>query len=138
MTSDKFHSLFKGGPRTSESELTQKDMDIAASIQKVTEKIVLHIADYAHLVSGKSNLCLAGGVALNCVANGRIRSEGKFDSIWIQPAAGDAGGAIGAALAVWYMHLGNQRQVSVGNDSMKGCFLGPSPTDEGVKLSPKN
>ena len=110
-------------------------MDIAASIQKVTEKIVLHIADYAHLVSGKSNLCLAGGVALNCVANGRIRSEGKFDSIWIQPAAGDAGGAIGAALAVWYMHLGNQRQVSVGNDSMKGCFLGPSPTDEGVKLS---
>ena len=111
MTNSKFDALFGGPPREAESEITQREMDIAASIQQVTEEIVLRLARTMHSETGEKNLCLAGGVALNCVANGRILREGPFKDIWIQPAAGDAGGALGAALAVWYGHLGNQRAV---------------------------
>ncbi|MBU0529152.1 carbamoyltransferase [bacterium] len=124
MTSNKFHKLFGGPPRKPESVLTQKEMDLARSIQEVTEEIVLKIAKYVSQETKKKNLCLAGGVALNCVANGKLLRSGLFDNIWIQPAAGDAGGAIGCALAVWHLHLKNSRSVNK-NDSMKGCYLGP-------------
>ena len=105
MTTDKFHQIFGGPPRAPESELTQKEMDIARSIQLVTEEIVLKLAKTVQAELGVENLCLAGGVALNCVANGRILREGPFKDVWIQPAAGDAGGALGAALAIWYEYL---------------------------------
>ncbi len=125
MTSEKFHRLFGGPPRASDAPLTERDMDIAASIQSVTEEIMLRSARHAHDVTGMRSLCLAGGVALNCVANGRILREGPFDHVWIQPAAGDAGGALGAALFIWHQLLGKARQPQRG-DSQRGSLLGPS------------
>jgi carbamoyltransferase len=124
MTNSKFDNLFGGGPRKTESEVTQKEMDIARSIQVVTEEIVLRLARTIHSESGLNNLCLAGGVALNCVANGRLLREGPFKNIWVQPAAGDAGGAIGAALSIWYEYLEQPRYADEKNDQMKGSYLG--------------
>lgn len=133
MTSEKFHKLFGGPPRKPESPLTQKEMDIAASLQVVTEEVMLAIARHIHQVTGLKYLCLAGGVALNCVANGRILREGPFEDIWIQPASGDAGGALGAALSAWYEYLGNPRAVDGKNDSMRGSYLGPKWSNEEIK-----
>ncbi|MEM9273497.1 MAG: carbamoyltransferase [Cyanobacteria bacterium P01_F01_bin.143] len=128
MTNDAFDELFDGKPRKSESQLTQREMDIAASIQAVTEEIVLRIARHLSKEYSSENLCLAGGVALNCVANGKILREKIFKQVWVQPAAGDAGGALGAALAAYYQHYGHQRELksSTSSDSMQGCYLGPS------------
>ncbi|MDX0696589.1 carbamoyltransferase family protein [Sinorhizobium medicae] len=125
MTSPAFHSLFGAEPRTPESPLTQREMDLAASIQAVTEEIVLRLARFARRETGERHLCLAGGVALNCVANGKLLKERIFDDIWIQPAAGDAGGAVGAALAAWHGYLGNGRSPD-GRDGMAGAYLGPA------------
>jgi carbamoyltransferase len=124
MTNGKFHRLFGGPPRAPESMLEQRHMDLAASIQLATEEIVLRMAREVHRQSGMNNLVMAGGVALNCVANGRLRREGPFSNIWIQPAAGDAGGALGAALFAWYQLLDNPRSPD-GCDSQRGSFLGP-------------
>jgi len=124
MTNGKFHDLFGGPPRAPESRLTQKEMDIARSIQAVTEEIILKLARAVQRETGAEYLCLAGGVALNCVSNGRILREGPFRDVWIQPAAGDAGGALGAALAIWHEYLGNARTPMAG-DSMQGAYLGP-------------
>lgn len=126
MTNKKFDTLFGGPPRASETALTQRDMDLAASIQKVTEDIVIQIAKGIAKETGESNLCLAGGVALNCVANGILFREKIFDHIWIQPAAGDAGGALGAALSAWYLHYAQERKLSSERDAMKGAYLGPN------------
>jgi carbamoyltransferase len=131
MTSRKFDGLFGGPPRPPETPITQREMDIAASIQVVTEDIMLKAARHAHAVTGSRHLCLAGGVALNCVGNGRILREGPFDQIWIQPAAGDAGGALGAALYVWYQLLDQPRTPAAG-DAMHGSRLGPSYDDQAV------
>ena len=128
MTSESFHQLFGGPPRKPESQLTQKEMDLAKSIQVVTEEAMLRMARRAHRETGKRNLCLAGGVALNCVANGRILREGPFKEIWIQPAAGDAGGALGAALTVWHQMMDHPRD-NHGRDTMRGALLGPEYTD---------
>tara|TARA_R110002072_G_scaffold127330_1_gene264598 strand:- start:25432 stop:27273 length:1842 start_codon:yes stop_codon:yes gene_type:complete len=124
MTNTKFDKLFGGPPRAPESEISQREMDLARSIQVVTEEVVLKIARNVHKELGTDYLCMAGGVALNCVSNGRILREGPFKDIWIQPAAGDAGGALGAALSVWYEYLGNSRTASAGDD-MNGAYLGP-------------
>jgi carbamoyltransferase len=124
MTNKLFDRLFDAPPRQAEAELTQREMDIAASIQQVTEEIVLRLSNTAQKELGVDYLCLAGGVALNCVSNGRLLREGKFKDIWIQPAAGDAGGAIGAALSVWHQYLEKPRQTD-GRDKMKGSYLGP-------------
>ncbi len=132
MTSRRFHALFGGPPRAPESPLTQREMDIAASIQRVTEEIVLRMARHVHARTGERNLCLAGGVALNCVANGRVLREGPFDALWIQPAAGDSGGAVGAALAYWHRHLGKPRTVYAG-DAQQGSYLGPSFTEHDAR-----
>jgi SAM-dependent methyltransferase len=132
MTSQKFHDLFGGRPRKSGAPLTKRDMDIAASVQRVTEEIVLRIAKHVHAETGMSKLCLAGGVALNCVANGRVLREGPFDDIWIQPAAGDAGGALGAALFIWYQLLGNVRSPAA-SDDQHGSLLGPTFSDEDIR-----
>nr|VFK19159.1 MAG: carbamoyltransferase [Candidatus Kentron sp. LPFa]VFK33646.1 MAG: carbamoyltransferase [Candidatus Kentron sp. LPFa] len=129
MTNKKFDALFGGPPRTSETELTQREMDLAASVQKVTEDIVIEIAKGIAKETGEKNLCLAGGVALNCVANGILLREKIFDNIWIQPAAGDAGGALGAALSTWYIHHNKGRVVSSERDAMKGAYLGPEFSD---------
>ena len=125
MTSAAFDRLFGGPPRQPESPLTQREMDIAASIQLVTEEIMLRIARHIHRQTGMNNLCLAGGVALNCVGNGRVLREGPFENIWIQPAAGDAGGALGVALFIWHQLLGQPR-VAQPHDSQSGSLLGPS------------
>jgi len=132
MTNRKFDSLFGGPPRQPESEITQREMDIARSIQVVTEDVVLKIAHNVQKELDVDYLCLAGGVALNCVSNGRILREGPFKDIWIQPAAGDAGGALGAALSVWHEYLGNSRQVN-GNDFMRGSYLGPRTSEREIK-----
>lgn len=132
MTSSKFHKLFGGLPRKPESKLEQKQMDLAASVQVVTEEIMLKMARYARQASGMKNLCLAGGVALNCVANGKILREQIFDKIWIQPAAGDAGGALGAAYLAWHQHLSKPR-VANPTDSMKGAYLGPEYSDSDIR-----
>ncbi|MEE3330336.1 MAG: carbamoyltransferase [Myxococcota bacterium] len=132
MTAPKMDKLFDGPPRSAESAITQREMDIAASIQVVTEEIVLKIARHAHEKTGMKNLCLAGGVALNCVANGRILREGPFDEVWIQPAAGDAGGALGAATFVWYQLLDNPRDPQ-GKDAMQGSLLGPKYSNEEIR-----
>ena len=124
MTNKHFDELFDGPPRQAESEVTRREMDIAASIQVVTEEVVLRLARTLQAETGMQNLCLAGGVALNCVANGRLLREGPYDDIWIQPAAGDAGGAIGAAAIVWHDYEGAKRTVN-GIDKMHGSFLGP-------------
>lgn len=126
MTTKKFNTLFGGPPRKPEADLTQKEMDLAASVQKVTEDIVIAIAKNIALETGQKNLCLAGGVALNCVVNGILLREKIFDKIWIQPAAGDAGGALGAALSVWHLYHLRGRKVSTARDAMKGAYLGPS------------
>ncbi len=131
MTNRAFHELFGGPPRKPESALTQRDKDIARSIQAVTEEVVLRLARTIRRETGETRLCLAGGVALNCVANGRVLREAGFEDIWIQPAAGDAGGALGAALAAWHEHLGNER-TPVPGDSMKGALLGPSWSDRSI------
>jgi len=123
MTSEKFHALLGGPPREPESEITKRHMDVAASIQKVTEEVMLRAVRHVHAKTGMRNLCLSGGVALNCVANGRILREGPFEKIWIQPAAGDAGSALGSALFVWYQLLDNPRTARPG-DSEHGSLLG--------------
>lgn len=133
MTNKRFHMLFGGPPRRPESRLTQRDMDLARSIQVVTEEVMLRMARYVHKQTGKDNLCLAGGVALNCVGNGRILKEGPFKKIWIQPAAGDAGGALGTALFIWYQYLGNERSTDGINDFQKTSLLGPGFSDEEIE-----
>jgi len=133
MTNKKFDALFGGPPRTSETELTQREMDLAASVQKVTEDIVLELAKGIARETGERNLCLAGGVALNCVANGILLRKKIFDNIWIQPAAGDAGGALGAALSTWYLHHNRERLASTKRDAMKGAYLGPEFTDKEIE-----
>jgi carbamoyltransferase len=132
MTSRKFDGLFGGPPRTPETPLGLREMDIAASVQKVTEEIMLRMARKAHELSGSKNLCLAGGVALNCVANGKILREGPFENVWIQPAAGDAGGALGVAEFIWHQLLGNSRTTGP-IDSQFGSLLGPRFTDDEVR-----
>lgn len=126
MTGGKFDELFGGPPRQPESILTQREMDLAASIQAVTEEVVLKLARNIAKTSGERNLCLAGGVALNCVANGKLLREKVFDRIWVQPAAGDAGGALGAALGAYHVMLDQPRTPSEGIDRMKGSYLGPA------------
>lgn len=132
MTDSNFEKLFGGPPRRAESPLTQREMDIAASIQAVTEEIMLRMAKHVHNHTGMKNLVLAGGVALNCVGNGRILREGPYENIWIQPAAGDAGGALGAALFVWYQLLDNERKVD-GRDQQKASLLGPAYSSEQIR-----
>jgi carbamoyltransferase len=149
MTGARFDELFGGPPREAESKLTQREMDLARSIQEITEEAMLKMTAFAHRETGMRDLCLAGGVALNCVGNGRLRREGPFEEIWIQPAAGDAGGALGVALALWHRHLGNPRTSAESGgtwerpstvrgrtpmyaDGMSGSFLGPRVTDDAV------
>lgn len=134
MTNAEFDKLFGGKPRKPESKLTQKEMDLARSIQDVTEIVMLKTARHIKKVTGKKYLCLAGGVALNCVANGKILREGIFDDIWIQPAAGDAGGALGAALFVWYKYLNNKREADNKTDKMQGAYLGTEYDNDAIKL----
>ncbi|MDA1212494.1 MAG: carbamoyltransferase [Planctomycetota bacterium] len=132
MTSEKFHTLFGGPPRSPESTVTERDMDIAASIQHVTDEIMLRAARHVHSETGIKKLCLAGGVALNCVANGRILRDGPFDELWIQPAAGDAGGALGVAQFIWHQLLEKPRVVKQ-RDTQRGSLLGPKFTDTEVR-----
>ncbi len=133
MTSPAFDQLFGGPPRTPETKLTQREMDLARSVQVVCEEVMLRMARTAHRETGLPNLCLAGGVALNCVGNGRLLREGPFERIWIQPAAGDAGGALGAAQLAWHRFLGNGRTVTEGRDAMRGSYLGPSYTPDQIE-----
>lgn len=132
MTSPAFHELFGGPPRTPETPLTQREMDLAASVQAVCEEVMLRMARTAHRTTGLDNLCLAGGVALNCVGNGRLLREGPFKRLWIQPAAGDAGGALGAALLAWHRGLGNPRPTGRSSDAMQGAYLGPAFAPEEI------
>ena len=132
MTNERFNKLFGGPPRKPESKLTQRDMDLARSIQMVTEEVMLRMARHVHEFTGNENLVLAGGVALNCVGNGRILRESPFKDIWIQPAAGDAGGALGAALFTWYQYLGNDRVANGETDFQKGSYLGPEYKTNGI------
>ncbi len=133
MTNDRFAKLFGSPPRKPESKLTQRDMDLARSVQEVTEEVMLRMTRHIHKETGQKYLCLAGGVALNCVGNGRILREGPFEDIWIQPAAGDAGGALGAALMSWYAYLDNPREADNIHDFQFGSYLGPSFSDEQVE-----
>ena len=133
MTNGAFAKLFGGPPREPESKLTQREMDLARSIQEVCEEVMLRMARTAYRETGMENLCLAGGVALNCVANGRIQREGPFKSIWIQPAAGDAGGALGVAQLIWHRHMKQPRTVTPGRDSMRGAYLGPEFTPDEIE-----
>jgi carbamoyltransferase len=132
MTNQKFDILFNGPPRKQESALTQREMDLAASIQVVIEEVVLKLAKGIARTTGEKNLCLAGGVALNCVANGKLLKEKVFDRLWIQPAAGDAGGALGAALGAYHIMLGKPRNKSSGIDAMKGSYLGPEFSQQDI------
>jgi carbamoyltransferase len=132
MTNDKFDDLFGGPPRQSEGALTQREMDLAASVQAVTEEVVIKLAKGIRKSTNQKNLCLAGGVALNCVANGKLMRENVFDNIWIQPASGDAGGAIGAALGAYHLMLNKPRTVLSG-DAMKGSYLGPNYAQEDIE-----
>src|SRR5438874_1956836 len=151
MTGEKFHELFGGPPRAPEAPVTQREMDIAASIQVVTEEIMLRIARHVQSASGgMKHLCLAGGVALNCVGNGRILRDGPFEDIWIQPAAGDAGGALGVAASIWHRYLGQPRlsaettgawrpqtrarprDAQPYQDGMRGSFLGPAFAEDEI------
>ena len=133
MTNEKFNHLFGGPPRVPETNLTQKEMDIARSLQEVTEEIVLKLGNHVYKETRLKNLCLAGGVALNCVANGRLLREGPFENIWIQPAAGDAGGALGAALIGWYKYHDNPRSADGNSDDQNGSYLGPRFSEEEIK-----
>ena len=134
MTNSRFSKMFDGPPRKAESEITQREMDIAASIQKVTEEVVLRLAATLHRDTGAENLCLAGGVALNCVANGRVLREGPFTNLWIQPAAGDAGGALGAAQVAWYEYSDRPRSPGP-TDQMRGSFLGPQFSSDDIRAA---
>jgi len=133
MTNARFEALFGGPPRRPESPIGKREMDLARSIQEVTEEVALRMARHARELTGKDFLCLAGGVALNCVANGRILREGVFKDLWIQPAAGDAGGAVGAALAIWHNVLGNPRTVDGKSDAMQGSYLGPEFSNDQIR-----
>jgi carbamoyltransferase len=138
MTNREFDRLFGGPPREPEGEVTQREMDLARSVQEVTEEAMLRMARHAHRETGERNLCLAGGVALNCVGNGRILREGPFEHVWVQPAAGDAGGSLGAALSVWHQYLGNGRRVEDvcrggRADGMSGSYLGPEFSDDEIE-----
>ena len=133
MTNGRFDELFGGPPRKPETLLTQRDMDLARSIQEVTEEVVLRLARTLHRETGAENLCLAGGVALNCVANGRILREGPFKELWVQPSAGDAGGAVGAALTAWHRLEDKPRIAERTKDTMQGSYLGPSYTNEEIE-----
>ena len=132
MTNRKFDKLFGGPPRKPETEITRREMDMARSVQAVTEEVVLKIAGHIHKETGRKNLCLAGGVALNCVANGKLLREGPFESIWIQPASGDAGGALGAALYAWHMYM-DQPRTSTDPDCQSGSYLGPEYSDSEIE-----
>jgi carbamoyltransferase len=134
MTNGKFDSLFDGPARKPETPLTQREMDLARSIQEITEEVMLRLSNTLHRETSLENLCLAGGVALNCVANGRILREGPYKQIWIQPAAGDAGGALGAALAAWHRFDEQSRTGSGHGDSMRGSYLGPSFSNQEIEL----
>jgi carbamoyltransferase len=133
MTNERFERLFGGPPRRPETEFTKREMDIARSAQAVTEEAMLRMARFVHRETGMKKLCLAGGVALNCVGNGRILREGPFDEIWIQPAAGDAGGAVGAALFTWHRYLGNPRKADNVHDRQFGSYLGPEFKNEEIE-----
>jgi carbamoyltransferase len=133
MTNGAFNELFGGPPRVPESKLTQREMDLARSIQDVCEEVMLRMARTAHRETGLEDLCLAGGVALNCVGNGRILREGPFENVWIQPAAGDAGGALGVAQLIWHRVCGKPRSVTPGKDSMRGAYLGPEFSPEEIE-----
>ncbi|MBN1269803.1 MAG: carbamoyltransferase [Kiritimatiellae bacterium] len=133
MTNNRFDELFGGPPRSAESEISEREMDIASSIQAVTEEIVLRMARHLQKVTGEQYLCMAGGVALNCVANGKLLREGIYKDVWIQPAAGDAGGSLGAALLVWHKIHGKPREADDRHDKMKGSYLGPEFPDDEVE-----
>jgi carbamoyltransferase len=133
MTNGKFDSLFGGPPRKPESPLSQREMDLARSVQEVTEEVMLRLVRSLHQETKEDNLCLAGGVALNCVGNGRILRDGPFKRLWIQPAAGDAGGAVGAALAAWHQYEKSPRTINDSIDSMRGSFLGPSHSNQEIE-----
>ena len=133
MTNNRFNKLFGGPPRKPESKITQREMNLARSIQVVTEEIVLCMVNHIYKETGKKNLCLAGGVALNCVSNGRLLREGPFENLWIQPAAGDAGGALGVALLIWYKYLGNNRKLDEVRVSQKTSYLGNCYTDKEIE-----
>jgi carbamoyltransferase len=133
MTNRRFDELFGAPPREAESRLTQREMDMARSVQDVTEEVMLRLGRTLHKETGSDYLCMAGGVALNCVGNGRLLREGPFKGIWIQPAAGDAGGALGAALSTWYGYKDKPRSVSGSGDAMKGSYLGPSFSDQEIQ-----
>lgn len=135
MTNERFNQLFGGPPRKMESPITQKEMDLAASVQDVTEEIIIKLTRHARMVTGSRNLCMAGGVALNCVANGKILKEKIFDNIWIQPASGDAGGALGSAFSVYYQELNNKRTtIPETTDKMQGSFIGPKFSKEEIRI----
>jgi carbamoyltransferase len=133
MTNEKFDKLFDGPPRRPDAEITRRELDLAKSIQAITEEIVIKLARFAQRKTGARNLCLAGGVALNCVANGKLLEATDFDDIWIQPAAGDAGGSIGAALYAWHHHLGHPRSPAAGRDSMASARLGHRFGDDEIQ-----
>jgi carbamoyltransferase len=135
MTNGAFDELFGGPARTPETPVTQREMDLAASVQAVTEEVVLRMARHVHRETGMRNLCLAGGVALNCVANGRLLREGPFERLWIQPAAGDAGGAVGVALAIHHRVLGAPRRARSEGDGMSGSYLGPAFDDDAIEAA---
>ncbi|MCH7764086.1 MAG: hypothetical protein IIB95_10145 [Candidatus Marinimicrobia bacterium] len=134
MTNAKFNKLFGGEPRKPESKLTQREMDLARSVQEVTEEIVLKLGRHVFKETGMNNLTLAGGVALNCVANGRLLKEGPFDKIWIQPASGDAGGALGAALSGWYNYFEQSREIEQSKDLQYGSYLGPEFSNDEIEV----
>ncbi|HPN73149.1 MAG TPA: carbamoyltransferase [Candidatus Omnitrophota bacterium] len=133
MTNRKFHKLFGGPPRKKEAEVEQRHMDLARSVQVVTESVVMKMARHLYDTTSCRNLCMAGGVALNCVSNGKVLREGPFEKIWIQPASSDAGGALGAALVAWHEYLGNVRHATKTRDSQKASLLGPDFSDEEVE-----
>ncbi len=133
MTSEAFHTLFGGPPRVPETKLTQREMDLARSVQDVCEEVMLRMARTVHRETALPDLCLAGGVALNCVGNGRILREGPFRNVWIQPAAGDAGGALGVAQLIWHRYLAQERPDPQGRDAMRGAYLGPSYSDDQIE-----
>ena len=133
MTNNRFNKLFGGAPSKPESKVTQREMDLASSIQAATEEIVFRIANHVYKKTGKKNLCLAGGVALNCVSNGKLLREGPFENLWIQPAAGDAGGALGVALLIWHKYLGENRVLDKARVSQKTSYLGNCYTDEEIE-----
>ena len=133
MTSEKFDEIFDGPPRTPETKLTQREMDLARSVQEVTEEVMLRLGHTLQRETGQDYLCLSGGVALNCVGNGRLLREGPFKGIWIQPAAGDAGSAVGAALSAYHQFLGKPRTIAENGDSMKGSYLGPRYSNDHIE-----